>query len=716
MIAPTHGRWPAAPLLGGGEVTERATETRLADKRAQAASAHAGPHPSAEHRGRVEHAYAPLLAVRDLHVQFASRDSLVHAVRGIGYDVYAGEIVALVGESGCGKSVSSLAVMRLLDGNAATTRFTGRALLSGRDCFTLPEEAMRRVRGREMAMIFQEPMTSLNPLMTIGRQIVEPMIEHLDIARGEAEARAVDLLRKVGVPDPDRRMQQYPHEFSGGMRQRAMIAMALSCNPRIIIADEPTTALDVTIQAQILDLLRSLVDETGVGLVLITHNLGLVARYADRVNVMYAGRIVEAGSTAQVLRRPRHRYTVGLLGAVPRLDRPRTRDLRTVPGQPPSLSDLAGGCAFRPRCAAATAACDATPALTEEGGRRYACFHPNTEAAVDGDAGADRAALPTPTTDVPPALAVRNLTKAFDLGRGVLVKAVQGIAFDVPEGGTLGLVGESGCGKTTVARTLLRLETATAGAADYKGRDILRMGRKELFAMRRDIQVVYQDPFTSLNPRHRIGRALTEPLLVHGICKSQTEAAARVAELLELVGLAPAMADRYPHQMSGGQRQRVGIARALGMNPKFVILDEPVSALDVSIQAQIMNLLADLQRRLGLSYLFIAHDLAVVRHISDRVAVMYLGRIVETGSSDELFSTPRHPYTRALLSAVPSILDTPRDAGSRETVSGELPSPINPPSGCVFHPRCPIATAACKTTLPPVVPFSSTHRVACLNV
>lgn len=664
-------------------------------------------------RRRREAEALPLLSVRDLHVQFASQDGVVHAVRGISYDVYPGEIVALVGKSGCGKSVSSLAIMRLLPGDDAT-RFAGSAKLSGKDFLSLPEEAMRRLRGRDIAMVFQEPMTALNPLLTIGRQLIEPMVEHLDMSMKEARARSIELLTKVGVTDPQRRLDQYPHEFSGGMRQRAMIAIALACNPRVIIADEPTTALDVTIQAQILDLLRGLVDELGVGLVLITHNLGLVARYADRANVMYAGRIVEAGTTRQVLDQPRHRYTIGLLDAVPHIDQPRQERLRTIPGQPPSLRDLPDGCAFRQRCQAAGDDCMRVPAEREERGHRFACFHPGQGEQAAADVGAKAQARVRGGN--PASLEVRGLRKEFHLGKGATVKALQGIDFDVPAGGTLGLVGESGCGKTTVARTLLRLEAATAGRADYRGRDILALSTAELIRLRQDMQVVYQDPYTSLNPRHKVGHALAEPLLVHGIRKTRSEAAARVAELLDLVGLPGDIAARYPHQMSGGQRQRVGIARALGMNPKFIILDEPVSALDVSIQAQIMNLLADLQAKLGLSYLFIAHDLAVIRHISDRVAVMYLGRIVETGTAEELFASPRHPYTRALLAAVPSLEDVDNARRKDATVKGELPSPLDPPSGCVFRTRCPVASAECGTNVPQPVVFSETHRVACMKV
>ncbi|WP_457585271.1 ABC transporter ATP-binding protein [Ensifer canadensis] len=654
------------------------------------------------------------MSVRNLNVQFRSNDSLLHIVRDVSYDVHAGQLVALVGESGCGKSVSSLAVMRLLS-DPETTRFSGEARLNGREYLHLPEEQMRRLRGKDIAMVFQEPMTSLNPLMTVGRQIMEPMLEHLKIDRAAAWQRAIDLLKRVGVTDPERRMDQYPHEFSGGMRQRVVIAIALSCKPKVIIADEPTTALDVTIQAQILELLYSLVKETGVGLVLITHNLALVARYADRVNVMYGGRIVESGTVQEVLRRPRHRYTAGLLMAVPRLDQPRQARLQTIPGQPPSPARFPSGCAFSPRCGAATAQCASVPGdITTADGRRYACFHPVIEAPVQDKqaSGGEPDARQGDGGQV--VLRVRGLTRHFHLKRGAVVRAVDNVSFDIPQGGTLGLVGESGCGKTTVVRTLLRLQNATSGRAEFDGKDILTVGKRDLLGIRRQIQVVYQDPSTSLNPRHRIASILAEPLLVHGICKGERQARKRVEELLDLVGLPVEIAERYPHQMSGGQRQRVGIARALGMNPRLIICDEPVSALDVSIQAQIMNLLVDLQARLGLSYLFVAHDLAVVRHISDVVAVMYLGRVVETATRAELFSSPRHPYTRALLAAVPSFAGEERGRAEAK-MTGELPSPVNPPRGCVFRTRCPIAVEDCKRAVPAPVAFSDTHHVACIR-
>jgi peptide/nickel transport system ATP-binding protein len=662
---------------------------------------------------------APVFTVRDLHVQFRNATDLAHVVRGVSYEVRPGEIVAIVGESGSGKSVSSLAAMRLITAGHSV-RYSGSVAIEGQEILTLSEARMRRLRGRHIAMVFQDPMTSLNPLLTIGRQITEGMLEHLDISKSEADRRAIELLTQVGVTDPERRMRQYPHEFSGGMRQRVVIAIALSCDPAVIIADEPTTALDVTIQAQILDLLRKLATDRNVALVLITHNLGLVARYADRVNVMYAGEIVESGATAQVLSDPRHRYTQGLLSAVPSLSGPLTAELRTIPGQPLRPKAKVVGCPFAPRCAAATDVCSVAPTITQDATlRRYACHHPHLggeEAAVAKAAARSSDFSQHALSELAPILTVKNLVKHFSIRNVGTVRAVDDISFTVPDGGTLGLVGESGCGKSSVARTLLRLQLATSGQAMFRGTNILTASRTEIMALRRKIQVIYQDPYSSLNPRHRVGTILGEPLLVHGLRPDRVAAADRVQELLALVGLPPDAVDRYPHEMSGGQRQRVGIARALGMEPELIICDEPVSALDVSIQAQVINLLTDLQQRLKLSYLFIAHDLAVVRHISDLIAVMYLGKIVETGTRDEVFGSPRHPYTKSLLSAVPSLDDLHGNQDRPLPLAGEVPSPLSPPSGCVFRTRCPIAAPECAQAMPSPRWFSPTHTASCIKV
>jgi peptide/nickel transport system ATP-binding protein len=671
-----------------------------------------------------------LLEVEDLHVHFVTTRGVVRAVEGISYRVKAGEVVALVGESGCGKSVSSLAIMRLLAKPAGRV-VGGRILFQGRNLLELPDDAMREIRGRDIAMIFQEPMTSLNPVLTIGFQIMEPLLIHLGMTQDSARARAVELLRLVGIPDAERRLDQYPHQFSGGMRQRVMIAIGLACNPRLLIADEPTTALDVTIQAQILRLMKDLSRELGIALVMITHNLGVVARYADRVNVMYAARMAEQGPAAGVFARPLHPYTAGLLRSVPRLDQPRGRKLETIEGLPPNLLDPPPGCRFAPRCAARQDAC--TQALPElapvEPQRHSACLRAAEMARVGASGLGLQSARPQPPQvksldRARPLMRVRDLKTHFEVGSGLgllggaraRVRAVDGLSFDIYRGETVGLVGESGCGKTTVGRTLLRLEQASAGSIEFDGVEVTHAEGEALKAYRRQIQVIFQDPYSSLNPRMTIGEIIAEPMRVYRLQPDRRAARAKVVELLAQVGLFDYMAERYPHELSGGQRQRVGIARALAMQPSFIVCDEPVSALDVSIQAQIINLLEELQQRLGLTYLFIAHDLAVVRHISDRIIVMYLGRVMEIADRDALYADPQHPYTRALLDAVP--IPDPALEAKREyrVLGGEVPSPLAPPAGCVFHTRCPLAGPECKMAVPELREVKAGHYAACVRI
>lgn len=664
-----------------------------------------------------------LLAVEDLSVQFVTSRGIVRAVERLSYTVAPGEILAVVGESGCGKSVSSLAIMRLLPKQTARIP-SGRILFDGRDLLALSDEEMRSLRGRDIAMIFQEPMTSLNPVLSIGEQIMEPLIIHLAMTPAAARSRAVELLGLVGITDPERRLDQYPHQFSGGMRQRVMIAIGLACNPKLIIADEPTTALDVTIQAQILELMKDLCRRLDIALIVITHNLGIVARYADRVQVMYAGEAVEQGVSEQVFQTPRHPYTEGLLRSIPRLDRPRDGRLATIEGLPPNLLAPPDGCRFAPRCPYAEAACQSPQTRAEvRPGHLTRCGRAAEIArrGINGWSLAGEAAAEVAST-APLVLEVEGLTKHFEVGGGLLrgatavVKAVDGVSFSLREGETLGLVGESGCGKSTVGRLLLKLETPTAGRIRFEGRDLAGLGDRELRDVRRRIQVIFQDPFASLNPRMTVGQIITEPLMVYRLVASKRAAADRVAELLGQVGLYGYMAERYPHELSGGQRQRVGIARALAMEPRFIVCDEPVSALDVSIQGQIINLLEELKLRLGLTYLFIAHDLAVVRHISDRVAVMYLGRMMEVAARDALYAEPLHPYTQALLDAAPVPDPVAEKARAPRTLGGELPSPLNPPSGCVFHTRCVAATEACRRVVPSLEEKRPGHWVACINV
>jgi peptide/nickel transport system ATP-binding protein len=663
-----------------------------------------------------------LLEVDDLHVQFQTSRGIVRAVEGLSFHVDPGEVVAIVGESGSGKSVSALSIMRLLP--RLTGRIPkGRVMFNGRNLLMLSEEEMRELRGREISMIFQEPMTSLNPILTIGLQITEPLTIHLGMTAEEARARAIELLGLVGIPDPARRLEQYPHQFSGGMRQRVMIAIGLACNPKLIIADEPTTALDVTIQAQILELMKELSRKLNIALIVITHNLGVVARYADRVIVMYASRLVEEGDADDVFHRPRHPYSMGLLRSVPRLDRPRGDKLETIEGLPPNAASPPPGCRFAPRCPYKIAICDTEPGLirTDTGG--LSRCHRIAEIAEGkltwAAAGAGSTVTEAKTGE--PLLTVRNLTKHFEVRGGLrgssgTVRAVQDVSFDIFPGETLGLVGESGCGKTTVGRLILRLEDKTSGELRFEGMDLSAASASDMKAVRRKIQVIFQDPYSSLNPRMTVGQIIGEPLHVYRLVPGRKEEYARVAQLLEQVGLRPEMAARYPHQLSGGQRQRVGIARALAMEPSFIVCDEAVSALDVSIQGQIINLLEDLQRRLGLAYLFIAHDLAVVRHISMRVVVMYFGRVMEVADRDAIYREPLHPYTKVLLDAAPIPDPTIEKGREPRLIKGELPSHLSPPSGCVFNTRCPMASEECRQVVPVLEEKRPGHFAACIKV
>ncbi len=662
----------------------------------------------------------PVLEIDDLHVQFVTSHGTVQAVEAVGYSVHPGEMVAIVGESGSGKSVSALAIMRLLP--PGTARITsGTILFDGKDLLKLSEEEMRRIRGRHIAMIFQEPMTSLNPVLRIGLQIMEPLLIHLQMDEKTARERAIELLTLVGITDPESRLAQYPHQLSGGMRQRVMIAIGLACNPKLLIADEPTTALDVTIQAQILELMKDLSRRLGVAVVIITHNLGIVARYADRVNVMYAARIAESGTAERVFARPIHPYARGLLSAVPRLDHGRSAKLATIDGAPPNLLAPPSGCRFRPRCRFAIERCHEVPPLAAvEPGHLVACHRMSEIEALDPlpmqTASAAKASA-NGSADV--ILDIKGASKFFPVGGGLLrrarlIRAVNEVTLEAKRGETLGLVGESGCGKSTLGRLVLRLDDPTGGEIRFEGVDLARLRRDEMVAVRKRMQVIFQDPYSSLNPRMTVGQIIAEPMRVHEILP-KPDVPGRVAELLQLVGLFPYMALRYPHELSGGQRQRVGIARALAVNPRVIVCDEAVSALDVSIQGQVINLLEELQQKLGLTYLFIAHDLAVVRHISSKVAVMYLGRIVEYAPADQLFANPRHPYTQALLAAAPIPDPVIERTRPRRIIKGELPSPLNPPVGCVFHPRCPLATEECKKAVPPARELAPGHVVACIH-
>jgi peptide/nickel transport system ATP-binding protein len=648
----------------------------------------------------------PILEVRDLTVSFPSEAGPVRAVRGVSFKVVAGEVLGIVGESGSGKSVSALATMGLLPPQARVSgsiRFRGDELLGRTDA------ELATVRGKRIAMVFQDPLSALTPIFTVGDQVAEALLIHGKgtIDKRQAARRAVELLDVVGIPRAAERARAFPHEFSGGMRQRVVIAMAIANNPDLIIADEPTTALDVTVQAQVLDVLRTARELTGAGLILITHDLGVVAGVADRVQVMYAGRVVETAPVDEIFARPRMPYTLGLLGSIPRLDGDRHHPLVPIEGQPPSMVDLDPGCPFVPRCPLAEDRCrQDEPALTGVGnGHAAACWRSGELQPTGADPGPDAAEVfgvtATAVGDAGPAqpehrevvLRVTDLSRHYPLTRGVVfrrrvgtVRAVDGVSFELRAGEVFGLVGESGCGKTSTLMEILGLATPTTGRIDVLGRDVTRLDRAGRKAVRRDMQVVFQDPVASLDPRLPVGDVIAEPLAVHGMPSAQR--AGRVRELLRLVGLRPEHAERYPAEFSGGQRQRIGIARALALEPKVLVLDEPVSALDVSIQAGVINLLDELRARLGLAYLFVAHDLSVVRHLADRVGVMYLGKLVEVGDVDSLFARPAHPYTQALLSAIP--IPDPEVERRRERIllRGDLPSPADPPSGCRFRTRC----------------------------
>lgn len=526
-----------------------------------------------------------ILKVDNLHISFQSKEEEFDAVRGVSFEVKKGETLGIVGESGSGKSVTARSIMRLLPSPPSYMK-EGEITFLGENLAEKTEKEMESIRGRDIGMIFQDPMTSLNPTIRIGNQIAESLMKHQDLSREQAKKEAIDILKQVGIRNSEERYSQYPHEFSGGMRQRVMIAIALACRPTLLIADEPTTALDVTIQKQILNVMKHMQERFGTSIILITHDLGVVAGMCDSVVVMKEGEIVERGTTEEIFASPRHPYTKKLLNALPRLDEPKK-----------SKKD--------------------------------------------------------PSPDKPPLLDVSSLRQHFDLGKGHTLKAVDDISFFIREGETLGLVGESGSGKSTTGRAILRLNEPTGGVITYEGMSVNGMTKREMKAMRRHMQMIFQDPYASLNPRFKVMDIIGQALDIHGLCKTKQDRKRRVEELLEMVGLQASHAKRYPHEFSGGQRQRIGIARALAVEPKFIVCDEPLSALDVSIQAQIVDLLQDLQKRLGLTYLFIAHDLSMVKHISDRVAVMYAGKIVELAESEELYANPQHPYTKSLLSAIP---------------------------------------------------------------
>ncbi|HEX3591266.1 MAG TPA: ABC transporter ATP-binding protein [Pseudonocardiaceae bacterium] len=657
-----------------------------------------------------------LLAVRDLRTQIRRGRDVVTPVDGISFDIAPGETVGLVGESGSGKTMTGMSIMRLLPGAGRIA--AGSVRLADQDLVSLGSRDMRQARGRDVAMVFQDPMTSLNPTITIGRQITEAVRLHRNVTAAGARERALEVLRLVGMPQPEQRLDSYPHELSGGQRQRVMIALALACEPKLLIADEPTTALDVTIQPQILELLQELRDRLGMGVLLITHDLGVIAGQADRVLVKYAGRIVESAPTEELFARPRHPYTEALLGAIPRLDQQRHEELRSIPGLPPDLAHPPAGCRFAPRCSFATDRCRTEdPVLTDDPNHAYACFHPRPVQQSAARTAPVTADVADEIADGDTLLELTDVHKEFPITGGFLrrrstsLKAVSGISLTVAAGETFALVGESGCGKSTTGRLIVGLDEPTHGTVSFAGQST--GSRRPGGRMRpRDMQLVFQDPSASLDPRMKVSASLAEPLVLQHI-GDRRERASRVGEMLDQVGLARTSLDRYPHEFSGGQRQRIGLARALMLRPRLVVADEPVSALDVSVQSQVLNLMRSLQRAMGLTYVVISHDLSVVKYLADRIGVMYLGKLVELGAANGIYQQPAHPYTAGLLDAIPEPDPVRERAKERKPIAGELPSAIDPPSGCHFRTRCPFAQDRCAAEEPLLRPISGNQFAAC---
>ncbi len=692
-----------------------------------------------------------VLEVRDLRTYIRLRKGEVRAVDGVSFDVKRGECLGVVGESGCGKTMTGMSIMRLLPNGGY---IAGGSIRTGSiNLATAAMDEVRRVRANHIGMIFQDPMTSLNPTMTIGKQIAEPVRLHKQVSKAAAMDRAAEVLNLVGMPRPRERLGDYPHQLSGGLRQRVVIAMALACEPQLIIADEPTTALDVTIQAQILSLLDDLRERLGMAMILITHDMGVIAGRSDRIMVMYAAKIVEMAATGALFGRMRHPYTEALLASIPQLDQDTSQRLYSIPGHPPDLSKEQVGCRFAPRCLYATDECrvDEPELGGPDPGHPFACYHPRSSAADQvagaGDliaaavktaanrevaeqaeaffAGVDPAVVAT-ETDADGAepenemiVQLDEVTKHFNVTSGAVLQrkigtlhAVSDVSVAIRRGETFGLVGESGCGKTTLGRMVVALEVPTNGRVVVNGTDLASLRRGHLRRFRRDLQMMFQDPYASLDPRMRVGTIVGEPLAVQGIGDRKSRQR-RVGELLQEVGLPTNAVTRYPHEFSGGQRQRVGLARALALNPKLIVADEPVSALDVSIRSQILNLMKGLQDAHGLTYIFISHDLSVVRYLADRIGVMYLGRLVEVGTGDDIYERAAHPYTRGLLDTIPVPKPEIEKTKKGSAIRGELPSPINPPSGCRFRTRCPRAQDVCAEEVPPLTAFGGEHFAAC---
>ncbi len=664
-----------------------------------------------------------LLDVRDLVTEIGRGDMTLRPVDGVTFSIARGETVGLVGESGSGKTMLANSILRLLPSGAHIA--SGAIEFAGRDLVRSTTAEMCRVRGNDIGMVFQNPMTSLNPRMTVGSQVAEAVRRHQSAGKRAAQRRAIEMLGHVGIPAPERRYNEYPHRLSGGLRQRVLIAMALVCDPALLIADEPTTALDVTIQAEILDLIDKLKREAGMAVLLVTHDMGVIAGRADRVLVMYAGRIVEQGSTDAVLTRARHRYTQALLDSIPTLDQDPGERLLSIPGRPPELRDYGPGCRFSSRCTHASAACHAAAPELEifEHGHLAACIHP-----ADDDRGrrvASTTSQPAGVTSEKsqadpvgqPVLHLVRVCKTYHLrsagglrGRPEPLHAVRDVTLDVWPGETLGIVGESGSGKSTLARMIVGLERPTSGQISFRGTQLEKPGHRVRRRLSRNLQLMFQDAYSALDPRMRVGASVEEPLDIQrdGDRASRLE---RTRTILTEVGLPLGAADSYPREFSGGQLQRVSLARALVLRPSVIVADEPVSALDASVRSQVLNLMKDMQHGTDLSYVFISHDLAVVRYLADRVGVMFKGKLVEFGDRNSVFGTPAHPYTVRLLDAVPSLDTRPKPPLVRAQPDLNLGS--QPGQGCPFAPQCPRAQPVCTTSDPPLEPRGTRRKVAC---
>ncbi|HET9721041.1 MAG TPA: ABC transporter ATP-binding protein [Solirubrobacteraceae bacterium] len=652
------------------------------------------------------------------HIQLSR--SVVHAVGNVDITIDSGQTLGLVGESGCGKSMMGLSIMGLLP--AGGHIIEGSIKVDGRELVGLPDSAMQKVRGNDVAMIFQDSQSSLNPTKTIGEQVSEPVRLHRKASKKEALDRALEVLELVGLPRPKERLGYYPHQLSGGQRQRVMIAIALTCEPKVLLADEPTTALDVTIQAQILALLDDLKDRLGMATLLVTHDMGVVAGRANRINVMYAGRIVETAPTDELFANMHHPYTQALLGSIPRLDSDNTKALISIPGLPPDLTKPPSGCRFHPRCPRATEKCRVEePPLSGSNPRhQFSCWHP-----VDGPVKQRPTIVP-----VEAAAAARNghrerrlevidAVREYPVTAGSIlqrkigsVKAVSGVNLHVDEGEALGLVGESGCGKTTLGKLIVGIEKPDGGKIKLDGKEVFKMRGRGLRKARRDLQMMFQDPYASLDPRMRVHAILREPLIIQNM-GNRREQDERILRLLDEVGMPRNALERYPHEFSGGQRQRIALARALMLEPKVIVADEPVSALDVSIRSQVLNLMKRLQAEHDMASVVISHDLAVVKYLSDRIGVMYLGKLVELGSGEDIYHRPAHPYTEALIKTIPVPDPSAEKAKADAGISGELPSPVFPPSGCRFRTRCPRAQQLCAEQEPAFRSFGPGHQAAC---